>query len=258
MGVRYRDMDIVPLEKSIRSILNQTYANIEFLICQSDSTEAACQLLKQLAAEDNRIRLISGDGTQRLTQKLNRCLKEAKGAWIARMDDDDYSYPKRFELQIEYMKEHPDCVAVGSWVREVGGLKTESIRKLLPVPTVRDFRITFPFIHPALMFRHEALSLVGGYSEKAVQEGCDDYDLLLRLYSRGYSGANIQAVLLDYSIVNSQLKRRPYRLFVNEFITRTERFYELQLLPGWCIWVLKPLVTGLIPRRLLYYIKSIS
>lgn len=254
MGVRFPGSDVSDLQRAISSITEQSFSDFEFLICENGSSKQAKECLVKMAGEDRRIRLIDGTGAKTLTQKLNRCIASAQGEWIARMDDDDFSYANRFERQIAYLRKAHDCAFVGCCVQEKGG-RVQSLRRLPETPQIRDFRITLPFVHPALMLKKEAVVLAGGYSEDPRQEGCDDYDLLLRLYTLGYRGANLQEVLLDYSIVSSQIKRRPYRLFFNEFVTRIKRFHALGLLPQWLPWAIKPLIAGLMPRRMLYCLK---
>lgn len=254
MGVCYRSNNTENLQRSILSILNQSYSHIEFLICENGSYTPARELIEKYAQKDPRIRLINGNGANSLTAKLNRCIYHARGNWIARMDDDDYSYPNRLEKQIFFLKENPSVSVVGCWVIETSN-SGKYLRKLPLYPDVNDFKIRFPFVHPSLLFRKNAVLDVGLYSEKRAQVGCDDYELLMRMYEYGYKGANIPAVYLEYSIAASQLQKRPYYLFINEFLTRLECFTRLGLMPRWTIWAIKPLITGLIPRRFLYYIK---
>lgn len=254
MGIKYQKENLDVLKRSVLSILNQSYNNIEVIICQNGSNLLANQWLQEIARKDHRVRIVDGNGADTQTKKLNRCLKVAAGVFVARMDDDDYSYPKRIELQVRFLSQYLSYDFVGCWIKEIDGPK-EMIRKLPQTPQLSDFRITLPFVHPALVFRRDTLCKVGGYSESRMQEGCDDYDLLLRLYTLGYVGANLPEVLLNYSVVSSQLKHRPYRLFINEFLTRIVRFKDLGLLPKWLIWAIKPLIIGLIPRRLVYFLK---
>lgn len=254
MGVRYQREDLSLLERAIRSIQEQSYSNWEFLICERDSTPAAKERLNRFEQEDPRIHLIKGEGADTLAKKLNRCIHQSTGMWLARMDDDDFSYPERFERQLYYLKFRKEYDIAGCLVREVGG-KRITVRMLPEYPTKEDFRKTLPFVHPALLLRREAVLSVGGYSEDTRQIGCEDYDLLLRLYAEGHQGANLQEVLLDYSIVSSQLSPRKYRLFVNEFFTRWHLFHIMGLMPQWILWAGKPLIAGLLPRRLLYLLK---
>lgn len=254
MGVRYQRENLSLLKRAIDSILNQTYTNFEFLICENGSNDKALELLASFAKKDARIHLIDGTGTKTLAEKLNRCIQEAKGIWIARMDDDDVSYPERFKYQLEFLQKSKKLSGVGTWVREVGG-EQNYIRRLPEKPQLSDFRLRLPFVHPTLMLSRTALLSICGYSESVWQIGCDDYELLMRMYEKGYEIENIPMVLLDYSIISSQMCARPYWLFLNEFFTRIKCFYKAGKLPQWIFWAIKPLLVGLIPRKVLYELK---
>lgn len=254
MGVCCSHDQLPMLIRAVRSILAQTFSGFEFLICESESSPEVSAALQSLEGEDIRIRLVDGNGANTLAKKLNRCISQSRGTWLARMDADDFSYPERFQRQLNYLKLHRECDVIGCWVREIGGVQP-TVRMLPAHPTKRDFRFTLPFVHPALILRRDAVVSAGGYSENPAQTGCEDYDLLLRLYAQGYQGANLQEILIDYSIVSSQLYPRKYRLFVNEFMTRWCLFRSMGLLPQWLLWAVKPLVVGLLPRKLLYRIK---
>lgn len=254
MGVLADDVRLPEVKRAVYSILDQTEYDLELLICDNGSSVNVTDWLTNLSKKDNRLRLIREPATT-LPQKLNLCLKYANGQYVARMDDDDYSYPNRFEKQIQFLSEHPDCAIVGANIRQVSN-EHESIRILPEYPVLRDFRMTFPFIHSVLMFRREILTLVAGYSLSHWQLACDDYDLMLRIYEHGAKGANIQEVLLEYSILNSQLKRRPYIYYINECVTRFARFRALHLLPLWIPYAIKPLIIGVFPRRLVFWVKK--
>lgn len=255
MGVRYRRENLDLLERSIQSILDQTLKNFELLICEWDSTAAAKAQLKHFAAEDKRIRLIDGTGADTLAAKLNRCLQQATGQYIARMDDDDYSHPERFAKQVIYLKNHAEIAFVGCNVSLVRDDVCVGTRIFPARPIVRDFYMTQPYIHPALMFRREALAAVGGYSEDKHQARCEDYDLLLRLYAKGYQGSNLQELLLDYTLPADAKGNRKMRHRWNEVVTRYRRFQELGSLPKALPWVVKPIAVGLLPGCLLDRLK---
>ena len=99
----------------MRSIARQTVSNYEFIIVEDGSTDGSRRLLEQWARKDRRIRLIAREN-RGLTRSLNEALATARGDYIARMDADDISLSNRFELQIDYLARHSDCVAVGGEV----------------------------------------------------------------------------------------------------------------------------------------------
>jgi len=255
MGVFYRKDDITLLKRSVESMLAQTVSDFELLICDDGSSPAAMAYLESAAGDDGRIRLIRRGDLFSLPVKLNACLREAKGEYIARMDDDDFSHPDRFEKQLAFLTAHPEIAFVGCFVnhwRE--GIVGE---RLLPeYPTVKDFYFVQPFIHPSLLFRREALEAVNGYGEDKYCILCEDYDMLLRLYAAGYTGANLPEKLLDYTIPLTARGNRKMRHRWNESVTRWRRFRELGCLPGALPWVVKPLAVGLLPEGLLKRLKK--
>ena len=256
MGTYYRRSDTALLRRSVESILHQTMADFEFLICSEGSSPEAEALLDSLAAEDPRIRRVSSLGRWDLSSRLNACLREAGGRYFARMDDDDYSHPQRFARELEALEAHPEIGFVGSAVNLYRGGEIVGTRTFPAFPAVKDFYMTQPYIHPTLLFRAEVLKAVGGYSEDARQVLCEDYDLLLRLYARGVRGENLPEALLDYTIPLSARGSRTMRHRWNETVTRFARYKELGVLPGALPYVVKPLAVGLLPEGLLRRIKE--
>ena len=258
MGVYYTRKNTSLLERSISSILKQSLSNLELLICDDGSSVQACTLLDTLAQRDVRIRLIRPGGVFTLPAKLNACLAEAKGEWIARMDDDDYSHPQRLELQIQYLESQPQFAFVGCNVNLYKENQMIGVRSFPKNPEVKDFYFIQPFIHPTLLFRKEALLAVQGYSEDKSCILCEDYDLLLRMYTKGYKGANLQESLFDYTLPSTVKGNRRMIHRWNETVTRYRRFRDLGVLPRAFPYVVKPLAVGLLPEMILKGLKKIS
>ncbi len=256
MGVYYRQKDTAVLERSVCSILGQSVPNFELLVCDDGSTEEAHLLLKRLACKDSRIRLIQRADSFSLAAKLNACLEVARGKWLARMDDDDYSCPDRFAKQLATLGNNPNIAFVGSNAALCRDGLPAGVRTLPEKPAVKDFFFVQPFIHPTLMFRREALLAVNGYSEEPRCILCEDYDLLLRLYAKGYRGMNIQEPLLTYTLPHTSKGSRKMRHRWNEAVTRYQRFKELRLLPEALPYVIKPLAVGLLPEPILKRVKE--
>lgn len=247
MGVYHPSPDLLLLRRSVVSVLAQTFAGFEFLICDDGSSDQTIAYLNQVAASDARVRLIRPGDAFLLPQKLNACLAASRGDWIARMDDDDFSHPERFARQLRFLSAHPEIAFVGSQVNLVCEGRPAGVRRFPLFPQVRDFYMTQPYIHPSLLFRRAPLEQVGGYSEDRFAVLCEDYDLLLRLYAKGFRGANLPECLLDYTIPPSAKGNRTMRHRWNETVTRWRRFRELKLLPGALPYVVKPLAVGVLP-----------
>lgn len=256
MGVRYTKPGLGHLERAVVSVLEQTYSNLELIICTYGCTQAALKCLERFAQKDPRIHLLCGRSPGTLAQNLNDCLAQAHGSYIARMDDDDFSHPDRLETQLAFLNTHSDIAFVGcNAILRCAGKKV-GMRALPEFPMVRDFYMTQPFLHPTLIFRREVLIAVEGYSEGKHQVLCEDYDLLLRLYAKGHRGANLQETLFDYTIPLRVKGNRKMCHRWNESVTRWKRFQELKLFPKALPWVIKPLAVGLLPERLLIELKK--
>ena len=104
------------LPNALDSILNQTFPDFELIVINDGSIDNTQKILEKYAAKDKRIKIINHEKNKGIVCGLNEGLEQAKGEYIARMDDDDISYPKRFEIQLAYMQEHPDVAIVGTWV----------------------------------------------------------------------------------------------------------------------------------------------
>lgn len=239
----------------MESVLNQSFEDFELLICDDGSTEDAQRLLNEYEAKDSRVRLLRTGYAIALPTKLNVCLHEARGAYLARMDDDDYSCPDRFERQIYALKQNPKADFCGCNVFLYRDGKCIGQRILPEYPEVQDFYMTQPFIHPTLFFHRSVLEVVGGYSEASRCNKCEDYDLLLRLYAAGYKGMNIQKPLLEYTAPDNR-GNRTLRHRWNETVTRWVRFRELGVLPQALPYVFKPIAVGLLPTGLLGRLKE--
>lgn len=257
MGVCYRRGNTQLLERAIKSILAQSFFEFEFLICENGSNEMAKEIIEKLALEDPRIKIIDGEGAFKLSEKLNRCIYHASGIFIARMDDDDFSEPLRFEKQIKFLEYNPEISFVGSNVKLYQDGKYVGVRLFPERPQTKDFLFVQPFIHPSVIFRKDNLLDIGGYCEHNYCDGCEDYDLFLRMYKAGYYGANLQEPIFDYTIQSVGTTNRSFVMRVNEVRTRYKRFFELGFLPKKILYVIKPIVVGLIPIRLVSKIKAI-
>ncbi len=146
MGVYYQREDLALLRRSVESILRQDWEDFEFLICDGGSRKEACRLLEDCAETDPRVRLIRpGTGRYDLATKLNACLHEARGSYIARMDDDDESHAKRLSKQLAALVAHPEIAFVGCNVRLFRANCCVGERRLPLQPEVRDFYFVQPY-----------------------------------------------------------------------------------------------------------------
>lgn len=176
------------LKKTIQSIYEQSYENWEALFIDDISADDTEKMLCDLSNRDSRIRYfrIPLDNNKGISKYLNYGLKNAKGKYISRIDDDDYWYDKdTLKIQVEFLESNPDYVLVGGGVIIVND-KYKMIFKYFKREKDEEIRnsalIANPFAHNTVMFRKEEILSIGGYSNI---EFAEDWDLWLRVGKLG-------------------------------------------------------------------------
>jgi hypothetical protein len=192
------------LDQSIGSILGQVHGDFEFLIIDDRSTDGSFDYLEGL--KDSRIRVLRQPTNQGVRGTYNRGLAEAKGEFIAIMDQDDISEPDRIGLQLRFMEAHPDVGLCGSQITLFGDKPGPSWVRYFGRD---DLKIALlfenPICHPSVMLRSAVLRTYGlGYP---VYPFAEEYALWIRI-SRVAKLANLEEPLLRYRTHPGQVSRK--------------------------------------------------
>jgi len=187
------------LAAALDSILAQTCGGFELIVVDDGSSDGSQQILRCYARLDTRFRLVVRP-RKGIVSALNEGIALAKGEFLARMDADDISLPRRFERQVSWLREHPECVAVGCRVLLIdpdGEPICEGNRETShdEIDSAHMARRGGAICHPSVMMRRDAVLAVGGYRQKC--EWAEDYDLFLRLAEKGRL-SNLPETLLKY------------------------------------------------------------
>lgn len=133
----------------------------------------------------------------------------AKYDVIARMDSDDICLPDRFEKQLAYLDEHPECDIVGGQMTEFID-SPDNIVGRREVPLTNEEIYEFmksrcALNHVTVMFRKESVLKAGNYQDWFWNE---DYYLWVRMMMAGYKFANIPDVAVNVRSGADQYARR--------------------------------------------------
>jgi glycosyltransferase involved in cell wall biosynthesis len=186
------------LSAAIQSLLAQTFTDFEFIIIDDGSTDRSAAILADFAEKDSRIR-IETHANKGLTRSLNEATALSRGEFLARMDADDIALPNRLEVQVRFMREHPDVVLLGGGYELIDGAGRLLTKIIPPVDdeTLQEHALSgrTPICHPLAMTRRDAVIKVGGYDESLTV--AQDLDLWLKLGEVGKL-ACVPDILLRY------------------------------------------------------------
>jgi glycosyltransferase involved in cell wall biosynthesis len=181
--------------EAIESILNQTFTDFEFIILNDGSTDNTAKIIKEYAKKDKRIRFINNKKNRGIVGVLNQGLDLATGKYIARMDSDDISLPERFEKQIKYMEQHPECGVLGTWFHMFGN-KDYIITNRPKILDILKILHGYSVGHPTVMIRKSVIDKYE-FRYKNDYKYCEDYELWSRMIFVTEIH-NLQEVLLNY------------------------------------------------------------
>ncbi|MCK4918257.1 MAG: glycosyltransferase family 2 protein [Candidatus Pacebacteria bacterium] len=193
------------LKEAINSILNQTFNDFEFLIINDGSTDKSEEII--CSYKDLRIKLINNEVNLGIIKSLNKGIDLAKGKYIARMDADDISLPKRLEIQVKFMDKNPRIGIAGSWAKVLENGKTQKYAKIISDP--EKIKITLLFrcllIHPSIIIRKNLLEK-NNLRYNLNHEHAEDYGLWNNAV-KCFPITNIKNALIQYRIHDSNTSK---------------------------------------------------
>jgi hypothetical protein len=194
------------LQEAVASVLAQTDADFELLLVDDASTDDAIGRLP----DDPRIRVLRNDRNLGQVPSLNRGLREARGAFVARLDADDAMLPTRLERQAAVLEAEPQVALVGTWVDvvdEMGRLWATIRGDVSDYASFVEAVLVdwYPFGHPSLLFRRDVVLELGGYDESLAPS--EDKDLYRRLALARHEARVVREPLTRYRRHGGQLSQ---------------------------------------------------
>ena len=196
---------------SIKSILSQTcVANDFVLVCDGPLTDGINNVIGHYQTLHPElfqiIRLPKNIG---IGAAANTGLFFCRNELVAKMDSDDISVPERCKIQLAYFQKDNELDIVGGQIVEfwedIRNVVSERRVPLMHQDILRYARRRSPFNNQTIMYKKSAVLSAGGYSSL---RRCEDYDLYVRMLSKGCRSANCPDVLVYYRMTEATFKRR--------------------------------------------------
>ena len=174
------------LKESLESVFTQTFHDYEIVCVDDGSTDGSSALLKQYGT---RVRVIQQANAGQSAAR-NEGVRQAAGAFVAFLDQDDRWYPSKLAQQVAVLTAEPDVVLVhcnydrmdgDGRVLVAGAALVEKASALAsPLGRLIGEALVFP---SAMMVRRDVFQRVGGFDPEL--RGFEDFDLIARLKQQG-------------------------------------------------------------------------
>jgi len=223
------------IERTLNSILTQTYINIEVLVVDDGSQDRTAEIVKSFVEKDSRVILLKQKNAG-VAAARNLAIQKSRGEYIAPIDADDIWHPQKLEKQVQCMLEADQSLGlVYAWSVNIN--EDDVIMGIIDIEFYRNFMTVEETVYPALVYinfignssvpliRRSCFEQVGLYNCKLKArnaQGCEDWDLYLRI-AEHYKFRVVQEILVGYRQVKGSMSRnylsmeRSYNLVMAEF-----------------------------------------
>jgi len=178
-------------EKTLQSVFNSTYKNIEIVIVNDGSTDVYVKLKLDSLKNHQNIKVIHQQNGGPSSAR-NNGIKNSTGEFILPLDADDTIHPDYIQLCVNILKNNKNISPVYCDTHHIGQIQGIEQRPEWSLERLNKG----PFIVNCSMFHREAFELCNGYDEEL--KGWEDYDLWLRMGINGYIGKRIPKPLFVY------------------------------------------------------------
>jgi len=169
------------LARAIRSVLNQTYKNIEIIVVDDNESNSIfrkeVEIIMQSFQGDSRVKYIQHPYNKNGAAARNTGIKSSTGDYISFLDDDDYYLPEKIKKEVQFLEENNfyDAVYCGRY---------EKGRKILPKLagdlSKEILLLSFTPTTSTLMFRSQIVKEMNGFNESFKRH--QDFEFLLRYF----------------------------------------------------------------------------
>jgi glycosyltransferase involved in cell wall biosynthesis len=197
------------INKAIKSVLSNTYSNIELLIADDCSSDNTWNIIKSI--NDSRIRSYKNQNNQGYLSTWNFLISQAKGEYISFCDADDFISESKIEKQVSFLNDHREIDICGCKIAVISEDEVLIKEKTYP-HSDEEIKLNllnennFPFAGSAVIIRRAVYDKIGGYRNFYDRLGWEDHDWLIRCCEK-FKSSNLLDVHYYYRQSNISVTR---------------------------------------------------
>jgi glycosyltransferase involved in cell wall biosynthesis len=189
------------LYETVRSVLEQTYLNLELIIVDNHSTDNTDRIIKEF--NESRIKYFKNHNYGIISVNRNFGIRCAQGDYVYFCDSDDLWEKDKLSTQLKFMESPKDvalCFSNGKIITENGDLRGDYFQKSPPERITYRTLLTHNYVSTlSVAVRRSALMEVGLFDEAKEIVGIEDFELWIRI-AKKYSIRYIPEKLFRYRI----------------------------------------------------------
>lgn len=194
------------IEETLTSVAEQTFADLALIVVDDDSSDdsrGVCERwMRQADAPQLAMLLVANQGNAGLSVTRNTGIDLARSQYCFFLDADNLLLPRCIEKHVRALEGRPDCIGAYSIIQEFGG-----ISGLIGANVFSRERLKRGnYIDAMAMLRRERVIAAGGF--QPIKHGWEDYELWLRLCSKGERLLHLPQVLSQYRNHNRSMLRQ--------------------------------------------------
>lgn len=185
------------ISESIKSVLAQSYKNLELIIvddCSTDDTDSVISVFK-----DNRIKYFKNERNIGAALTRNKALREANGEWIAFLDSDDLWLPNKLAKQITFMKNNGYVFSYHNF--EKIDEASQSLHIEVTGPKVITKQMMYNYGYPGCLTFMYSAKAMGLIQIKDIKKN-NDYAILLQLCKKA------ECYLWDENLAQYRIRKK--------------------------------------------------
>lgn len=190
------------INKALESLVTQTYNDFDVIIVDDGSSDNIQEIVYQYKKQ-LKIRFVSFPHSGNIAFLRNEGLKISDSRYVAILDSDDWCMDNRLEKQVKYMKQHPECDILATWVSLEDDFQNENTNRLYWLYNMINDRSEIIkrclndgccICNSTVLMKKDRIIELGGYDEEMYI--CEDFNLWIRALIENYNIDILQEKLI--------------------------------------------------------------